>query len=48
MQEIVGFQQQYWRLAVSVMDCIGWWMFMEGMISKELVELQKYALVEAE
>ena len=47
MQEIVGFRQEYRRLAVSV-DCIGWRRFMEGMLSKELVELQKYALVEAE
>ena len=46
MQEIVGFQLQYRRLAVSV-DCIGWRRLMEGMISCELVELQKYALVEA-
>ena len=47
MQEIVGFQIQYRRLAASV-DCIGWRRLMEGMISRELVELQKYALVEAE
>ena len=47
MQEIVGFRQEYWRLAVSV-HCIGWRRFMEGMLSKELVELQKYTLVEAE
>ena len=46
MQEIVGFQLQYRRLAVSV-DCIGWRRFMEGMISRELVELQKYAVVES-
>jgi hypothetical protein len=43
MQEIVGFRQEYRRLAVSV-DCIGW----RRMLSRELVELQKYALVEAE
>lgn len=47
MQEIVGFQLQYRRLAVSV-DCIGWRRLMEGMVSRELVELQKYALVESE
>jgi hypothetical protein len=47
MQEIVGFQQEYQRLAASV-DCIGWRRFMEGMLSRELVELQKYALVETE
>ena len=47
MQEIVGFRQEYRRLAASV-DCIGWRRFMEGMLSWELVELQKYALVEAE
>lgn len=47
MQEIVGFQLQYRRLAASV-DCIGWRRFMEGMISRELVELQKYALIESE
>jgi hypothetical protein len=47
MQEIVGFQIQYRRLAASV-DCIGWRRFMEGMISRELVELQKYALIESE
>ena len=47
MQEIVGFRQEYRQLAVSV-DCIGWRRLMEGMISKELVELQKYALVEAD
>lgn len=46
MQEIVGFQLQYRRLAISV-DCIGWRRLMEGMISCKLVELQKYALVEA-
>ena len=45
MQEIVGYRREYHRLAVSV-DCIGWRRLMEGMISKELVELQKYALVE--
>jgi len=45
MQEIVGFRREYRRLAVSV-DCIGWRRLMEGMISKELVELQKFALVE--
>jgi hypothetical protein len=47
MQEIVGLRQEYRRLAVSV-DCIGWRRFMEEMLSRELVELQKYALVEAE
>ena len=47
MQEIVGFRQEYRRLAVSV-DSIGWRRFMEGMLSKEVVELQKYALVESE
>ena len=47
MQEIVGFRQEYHRLAALV-DCIGWRRFMEGMLSRELVELQKYALVEAE
>ena len=47
MQEIVGFQQKYHRLATSV-DCIGWRRFMEGMLSKELVELQKFALVESD
>ena len=47
MQEIVGFKQEYRRLAVSV-DCIGWTRFMEGMLSKKVVELQKYALVESE
>jgi hypothetical protein len=47
MQEIVGYQLQYRRMAESI-DCIGWRRFMEGMVSKELVELQKYALVEAE
>lgn len=47
MQEIVGFQLQYRRLAASV-DCIGWRRLMEGMISRELVELQKYALIESE
>ena len=47
MQEIVGDQLQYRRMAKSV-DCIGWRRFMEGMVSKEVVELQKYALVEAE
>jgi hypothetical protein len=46
MQEIVGFRQEYHRLAALV-DCIGWRRFMEGMLSRELVELQKYALVEA-
>ena len=46
MQEIVGCRREYRRLAVSV-DCIGWRRLMEGMISKELVELQKYALVES-
>jgi hypothetical protein len=45
MQEIIGFRREFRRLAVSV-DCIGWRRLMEGMISKELVELQKYALVE--
>ena len=34
---------QYRRLAASV-DCIGWRRLMEGMISRELVELQKYAV----
>jgi hypothetical protein len=43
IQEIVGFQIQYRRLAASV-DCIGWRRLMEGMISRELVELQKYAV----
>jgi len=47
MQEIVGFRQEYRRLAESV-DCIGWRRFMEGMLSQEVVELQKYALVETE
>jgi hypothetical protein len=47
IQEIVGFQLQYRRLAASV-DSIGWQRLMEGMISRELVELQKYALVESE
>jgi len=47
MHGIVGLKQQYRRLAVSV-DCIGWRRFMEGMLSVELIELQKYALVEAE
>jgi hypothetical protein len=47
MQEIVGSQFQYRRLAASV-DCIGWRRLMEGMISRELVELQKYALIESE
>ena len=47
MQEIVGFQLQYRRLAASL-DCIGWRRLMEGMISRELVELQRYALVEAD
>ena len=47
MQEIVGFRQEYHRLAVSV-DCIGWRRFMEGMLSRELVELQKYALAESD
>jgi hypothetical protein len=47
MHEIVGFQQEYRRLAASV-DCIGWRRFMEGMLSVELVELQKYALVESD
>ena len=47
MQEIVGFKQKYHRLATSV-DCIGWRRFMEGMLSRELVEVQKYALVEKE
>ena len=47
MQEIVGFQLQYCRLAASV-DCIGWRRLMEGMISRELVELQKYVLIESE
>jgi hypothetical protein len=47
MHGIVGFKQEYRRLAVSV-DCIGWRRFMEGMLSVELIELQKYALVEAE
>ena len=46
MQEIVGYRLEYRRLAMSV-DCIGWRRLMEGMISKELVELQKYALVES-
>jgi hypothetical protein len=46
MQEIVGFQLQYRRLAASV-DCIGWRRLMEGMISRELVELQKYAVTES-
>ncbi len=47
MHDIVGFRQEYRRLAASV-DCIGWRRFMEGMLSVELVEFQKYALVEAE
>jgi len=47
MLEIVGHQLQYRRLAASV-DCIGWRRLFEGMISKELVELQKFALVESE
>ena len=47
IQEIVGFQLQYRRSAASV-DSIGWQRLMEGMISRELVELQKYALVESE
>jgi len=47
MQEIVGSQIQYRRLAASV-DCIGWRRLMEGMISRELVELQKFALIESE
>ena len=47
MQVIVGHQLQYRRMAASV-DCIGWRWFIEGMVSKEVVELQKYALVEAE
>jgi hypothetical protein len=47
MQEIVGNQLHYRRMAESV-DCIGWRRFMEGMVSKEVIELQKYALVEAE
>jgi hypothetical protein len=46
MHDIVGFKQEYRRLAASV-DCIGWRRFMEGMLSAELIELQKYALVEA-
>jgi hypothetical protein len=47
MQELVGFWQEYRLFAVSV-DCIGWRRFMEGILSRELVELQKYALVEAD
>ncbi len=47
MQKVVGYQLQYRRMAESV-DCIGWRRFMEDMVSKKLVELQKYALVEAE
>jgi hypothetical protein len=47
MWEIVGFQLQNRQLAASV-DCIGWQRLMEGMISRELVELQKYVLVELE
>ena len=47
MQDIVGFRREYRRLVVSV-DCIGWRRLMEGMISKELVELQKYATVESD
>jgi hypothetical protein len=43
MQEIVGFQLQYRRL-VALVDYIGWRRLMEGMISRELVELQKYAV----
>ncbi len=47
MHEIVGYRREYIRLAASV-DCIGWRRFMEGMLSVEMIELQKYALVEAE
>ena len=47
MQEIVGDHSQYMQMAISV-DCIGWRRFMEGMVSKEVVELQRYVLVEAE
>ena len=47
MQEIVGFRQEYRRLAVSV-DCIGWTRFMEGMLLRELVGLQKCTLVESD
>ena len=46
MHDIVGFKQEFRRLAASV-DCIGWRRFMEGMLSVELIELQKYALVES-
>jgi hypothetical protein len=47
MQEIVGNHPQHVQMATSV-DCIGWRRFMEGMVSKEVVELQRYALVETE
>jgi len=46
MQEIVGRgHQQALRLAYS-MDKIGWRRFMEGMISKEVMEFQKFSSVE--
>ena len=35
-----GNSQQFWRLGVS-MDRIGWRRFMEGMISKKVVAIQK-------
>jgi hypothetical protein len=41
MSEIVGWKGGQWRRLADSMDLIGWRRFMEGMVSKEVVHIQR-------
>jgi hypothetical protein len=41
MSEIVGWKGGQWRRLADSMDVIGWRRFMEGMVSKEVVQIQR-------
>ena len=47
MGEIVGLEQGKYRQLARSMDIIGWRRFMEGMIPKEVIEIQKVATMES-
>jgi hypothetical protein len=41
MSEIVGWKGGQWRRLADSMDVIGWRRFMEGMVSKEVAQIQR-------
>jgi hypothetical protein len=41
MSEIIGWKGGRWRRLADSMDLIGWRRFMEGMVSKEVVQIQR-------